>query len=283
MHKTPFSVTQPKSHDAISRLRRPNVLYKTFLSLKKRGFLPTILIIAEYPFGRLVARHKANKILRHADIEERFTEIYRSSYWNSAESVSGGGSTLSYTEKLRKGLPDLFAKFSIASIFDAPCGDFNWMRYVIEHHSIDYIGGDIVSPLILSLKERYETNNRRFIHIDLTKSQFPAADLMICRDCLFHLSYDDTQAVLENFLRSDIPYLLTSTHVNSTGLSNKDIKTGDFRLIDLFSAPYNFPQDVLYRIPDWREPGPQREMCLWSREQIGDTLKNFNHSGWRAL
>jgi hypothetical protein len=84
-----------------------------------------------------------------------------------------------------------------------------------------------------------------------------------------------TKKVLENFFESNIKYLFTSTHINSNTFLNKDILSADFRLIDLFSAPYNFPINPLYRISDWIYPEPEREMCLWSREQVGFVLKNF--------
>lgn len=260
----------------------PTLIIKTFQSLRKRGLLQTILRIIKYPFDPFIARQKENKVFSHANIEDRFTEIYKLNYWDHEESVSGSASTLFYTENLRKHLPELFNTFSIKSVFDAPCGDFNWMRYVIRDYPIGYIGGDIVLPLITSLNETYRSASIQFMHIDLTKHPFPSANLMICRDCLFHLSYEDTKAVLKNFVESNIDYLLTSTHINLNEFSNKNIKTGGFRHIDLFAEPYNFPKDVLCRIPDWREPldwrepEPKREMCLWSREQVITALKNFN-------
>ena len=267
-----------------NKAKQPNLLIKTFQSLRKRGLLRTIVRIVKYPFDPFMARQKEKRVFGHTNIEDRFTEIYKRNYWDHEESISGSASTLFYTENLRKNLPELFAKFSIKSVFDAPCGDFNWMRYVIKDYPIDYIGGDIVLPLIKSNYEMHKTSNIQFVHIDLTKDQFPSANLMICRDCLFHLSYEDTKAVLKKFVESNIYYLLTSTHINSKNFANKDIKTGSFRHIDLFSAPFNFPQNVLYRIldwrepepEDWREPEPEREMCLWSREQIISALNTFN-------
>lgn len=253
---------------------QPNLLMRTFKSFKTRGLLSTILKITRYPFNRFAVQRK--RIFYHPNIEDRFTEIYKLNYWGSEESVSGPGSTLRSTENLRKHLPELFERFSIKSIFDAPCGDFNWMRHVIKDYPINYTGGDIVLPIIISHNQKYNNDATKFVHIDLTKQKFPSADLMICRDCLFHLSYEDTKVVLQNFFRSNINYLLTTTYVKSNAFLNKDIKTGEFRHIDLFSAPYNFPINVLFRISDWLEPELEREMCLWSREQIISALKNFN-------
>ena len=113
------------------------------------------------------------------------------------------------------------------------------------------------------------------MHIDLISGKFPPADLMICRDCLFHLSYSDTRSVLENFVASGIPYLLTTSHKNDGTIVNRDIQTGSFRVMDLFAPPYNFPRETLARIDDWVAPDPEREMCLWTREQVVAILGAF--------
>jgi hypothetical protein len=241
---------------------------KTFISVKRRGLLSTLSASRKYASWVFRGRRRYKKIFRHSNIEDRFTAIFKINYWGNEESISGSGSRLHATENLRKYLPELFERFSIRSVFDAPCGDFNWMRHVIKDYPIDYTGGDIVLPLITSHDRKYRNNATRFVHIDLTKQKFPSADLMICRDCLFHLSYEDTKAALRNFIGSNINYLLTTTYAKSNTFSNKDIKTGDFRHIDLFSAPYIFPSPVLFRISDWLKPELEREMCLWSRQQI---------------
>jgi hypothetical protein len=254
----------------------PHLLIKTLKSLNQMGLQTTVVRILKYPFKRLIARKNEKRIFKHSNIEDKFTEIYKLNYWTNQESASGGGSTLASTENLRKKLPELFTKFSIQSVFDAPCGDFNWMRYVVKDYPINYIGGDIVLPLIDSNNEKFKNSTTKFIHIDLTTQPFPISTLMICRDCLFHLSYEDTKAVLKNFINSEIDYLLTTTYINLSNFSNRDIETGYFRQIDLFSPPYNFPKNVLFRISDWDEPDPEREMCLWSRRQLVTAFMNFN-------
>jgi len=246
---------------------------KIWRSLQSDGLSETIYKIAKYPW-REDWHSVEQRVLSRQTLEERFTEIYRSpNYWGSRKTVSGHGSTMLSTESLRSGLPALFVKFSIESIFDAPCGDFSWMRDVIGKSDLAYIGGDIVSPLIEALKSKYEDAKTKFVHIDLTKEEFPKADLMICRDCLFHLSFEDARKILQNFAASKISYLLTSTHIHTSEFRNVDIVAGRFRPIDLFIAPYNLPRDVLYRIEDWRAPYQPREMCLWTKDQIAASLK----------
>jgi hypothetical protein len=254
-----------------------NLISKVASSLKRHGLLNTTKKILVYPFNVYSYKIKEKKIFKHDSIEDRFTEIYKSNYWGSKESVSGSGSTLIYTENLRNKLPDLLQKYSIKSIFDAPCGDFNWMKLLLPKININYIGGDIVKDLINSHNINYKNNNTNFIHIDLIKDKFPNADLMICRDCLFHLSYEDTRLVLKNFIDSSIPYLLTTTHKNITGFRNKNISTGFYREIDLFSAPYSFDSKPIERVDDWMYPEPEREMCLWSRDQIITALNAWKN------
>lgn len=206
-------------------------------------------------------------ILKSKSTEKKFTWVYQANHWGSQESKSGQGSTLIYTENLRKILPILFNKYQVKKIFDAPCGDFNWMKKVLSGTDLKYIGADIVEILIKDNNINYSSDNIRFLRLDLTKSNFPNADLMLCRDCLFHLSFSDAKLLLENYVDSNIPYLLTSTHTQ-VGIKNYDIETGDFRLIDLYSAPYNFPSDPIEIIEDWVEPYPQRNLCLWTRDQV---------------
>ena len=85
---------------------------------------------------------------------------------------------------------------------------------------------------------------------------------MICRDCLFNLSYEDKKLVLNNFIKSNTPYLLTTTYVNELKFKNENITTGHFRMIDLFSTPYNFPKEALFKIDYWVAPEKPRAMCL---------------------
>jgi hypothetical protein len=104
--------------------------------------------------------------------------------------------------------------------------------------------------------------------MDLLAGHYPECDLMICRDLLFHLSYSDINKIIKAFLDSNIKYILTTTHLNDARFVNVDIQTGRFRYIDLFSNPFNFPCNYMFKIDDWKEPDPPRLLCLWSREAL---------------
>ena len=207
--------------------------------------------------------------------KDTFSEIFKKNKWKNTESRSGNGSTIQYTENLRKHLPLIYKKYNIETVFDAPCGDFNWMKLVTSSTNNQYIGGDIVDDIIIQNKQ-YETNKISFINFDIIKTPFPSADLWICRHSLIHLSESDIIKSLENFLKSDIKYLLTTTHKNKKGFVNNDIITGGFRLLDLFKEPYNFPLTPLERIDDWIPPDPENEMLLFNREQIAQVVERYN-------
>ena len=195
--------------------------------------------------------------------------------WNSGESRSGSGSELAYTENLIKFLPEVFKKFNIKTIIDAPCGDFNWMKHVPMEKSVHYIGIDIVPALIISNQTKYNSSQYQFLSGDITSDPLPKADLLFCRDCLFHLNYNDIYRVFKNFVESDNKWILTTTHINTSNFTNTDIRTGSFRNIDLFSFPFSLPKDVHYRIEDFVAPAQPREMCLWDKEQIRAKLVNM--------
>jgi SAM-dependent methyltransferase len=207
---------------------------------------------------------------------ERFTEIYKKNSWRNLESRSGPSSTLARTEQIRKQLPSLLIKHSINSMLDAPCGDLNWMSTLLQQGIVKtYVGADIVDDIVLQNKKKYVgLANSKFLVLDITKDNLPSSDLLLCRDCLFHFSYADLRRFLTNFAESEIPFLLTTTHYNLTGFINKDITTGGWRWFDLFQKPLFFPPPV-DRISD----GPDRELCLFTKQQIKDLLLKWKIDG----
>lgn len=241
----------------MAKIEKP---FKQVRSLFRRDLLSRIKF-------RLMRFYHEKIVFKFASKETVFTSIWHNNYWGDTESLSGPGSSLIYTKTIREELPNIFDAFAIKSVFDAPCGDFNWMKLVLKESNINYIGADIVKGII-EKNILYETDLISFVVHDITKDKFPKTDLWICRDILFHLSYIDILSALVLFIESDTPFLLTSTHINLSHFKNKNIRTGDFRMIDLFGSPFNFPLNVLHRFDDYIEPQPPRIMCLFSREQI---------------
>jgi SAM-dependent methyltransferase len=197
-------------------------------------------IRAAFPAGVLMYRRLRGALqIRRAGMGGIFSDIYRNNLWGDPESVSGRGSTLARTEAIRHALPALLASVGARSLLDAPCGDFNWMRYV-ELGGVEYTGADVVPEMIEGHRRRYGGPGRTFVVADVTRDSLPRADVILCRDCFIHLSFRDINAALANFRRSGSRFLLATTHFNVA--ENEDISTGGWRSVNLQSPPFNFPQ-----------------------------------------
>lgn len=203
-----------------------------------------------------------------------FTSIWRHNYWLEDESRSGPGSTMAQTETLRAALPGLLSDHGIASLLDAPCGDMRWMCYLLPQLSVRYIGADIVPGLIEENRNRYSSNGWRFELLDVTVDDLPTVDLWMCRALFFHLSNRDVLLALENFARSDIPWLLMTNCVSDGSHPNTDIHTGNFRILDLLQPPFQLPEPRL-EIPDCIPPSPAMTMALWHRDDIRSSLPHI--------
>ena len=207
---------------------------------------------------RYLISGRVRRRMRYADMqgvegaEDRFTWIYESKLWRGSESRSGAGSSLEATRTIRERLPRLIERHGVEHLLDAPCGDFHWMQEVVrELPELRYTGGDIVERLIGENRRRFGSERVRFARLDITRDALPAADLMLVRDCLFHLSYADVSRFLANLARSEIALLLTTTNVIAgQDIENLDIESGDFRPIDIFAEPFGFPPSALEDFDD---------------------------------
>lgn len=184
--------------------------------------------------------------------EDIFSKYFHENSWRSSESFSGDGSTLEVTRKLANELPILIGKYEITTILDIPCGDFNWMKYVLSQSSIDrYIGGDIVERLTDCNSKKYEDKNISFQHLDIINDKLPKVNLVIVRDCFIHLSLQQISKSLANIKRSGSKYILLT---QSPGCKeNIDISPGHGALRNFFIPPFGFPPplDMIYEGTFW--------------------------------
>jgi hypothetical protein len=174
---------------------------------------------------------------RNMSVEEIFTDVFHQNLWKSRESASGKGSELEQTGRFAVELPALLRELRVATLLDIPCGDFHWMR-TVDLEGVRYTGADIVGELI-ERNQRYAKAGVRFQQLDLLGDRLPQVDLVLCRDCLVHFSFDHVRQALRNLRASGSTYLLTTTfpHV----VNNHDIRTGDWRALNLEAAPLHFP------------------------------------------
>ena len=116
---------------------------------------------------------------------------------------------------------------------------------------------------------RYGRPNREFRTIDLCNDPLPKADLLFCRDCFIHLSDDMIALAIENIVRSDIKYLLTTTYPEG---ENRTIHNGDWFTVNLCAAPYIFPPPIR-ALEDWVPPFDRHQLALWEIDSLRRTYR----------
>ena len=171
----------------------------------------------------------------------KFENIFKNNSWGGRSSISGRGSDPDQTGHIVREIPVLLKEMGISTMLDIPCGDFNWMQK-IDLGGIKYIGADIVKEIIENNKNKYEKGNVSFQCLDLTEDTLPQVDLILIRDCLVHMSYEDIFKSLNNVLNSGSRYLLTTSFTDRQ--DNKNIVTGEWRPLNLQIAPFFFPKPI---------------------------------------
>lgn len=172
---------------------------------------------------------------------DAFRHALTTNHWAGPESPSGPGASLEQTSAVRKALPGLLRRLGVQTFLDLPCGDCSWMS-TVDLGATRYIGGDLLPELIADNARRLASARREFVVLDLLSSTLPAAELVLCRDCLVHLAFADIARATDNLRASGITWLLTTTFPDQA--TNEDIRTGDWRPINLERPPFNWPAPI---------------------------------------
>ena len=237
-------------------------LYRRKCLAAMAGEIPWCASGGPWPFVR-PANDEATERTPTNQAEETFAAIYRTSHWGNGESKSGAGSSLTATEQVRKALPGIVERYGIKSMLDIPCGDFHWMRKV-DLPGVRYIGGDIVGELIQLLAEQYQTETRTFQQLDIMSSDLPRSDLVVCRDCLGHLSFVDARRALDNVIRSGSKYFLATTFTGRH--DNRTIRTGEWYPYNLQDEPFCLPEPIEIvneNCQEWHPHFADKSIGLW--------------------
>ncbi len=260
------------------------ILKRYYKFYKSNGLIKSIFKIISSPlriiYKQLYKKNK-KKIFSKNSQKERFELIYKTNFWSSKESVSGLGSEYKNTINIRKEIITLIKRYNVESILDAPCGDFNWIKSILNKN-LNYIGGDIVKNLIDINNNNYKNENINFIPLDITMDKLPKVDLMICRDCLIHLSFKNIGLFFKNFINSDIKYLLLTSYKlkdYKKKIINIDITDGEFREIDLSEHPFYLSKPI-FKILDKDEQGKTSGyncyLNMYTKKQIQDLFNEKN-------
>lgn len=180
-----------------------------------------------------------------------FNRVADSSMWSSAASgtISGLGSLVSTTSAVRRCLDQWIAKYDIRSVLDVPCGDANWQGLIPALRRVEYIGGDIALASLRRARERPRNSNFSFVFTDVVS--FPvlrAYDLVIFRDVLGHLPYDEAMTALRNFKNSGSKYIMLgyATDRDDNVLNNTEGRVDQsgvrYGFEDVRTQPFNFAE-----------------------------------------
>ena len=226
---------------------------------------PTVLAQRNYQKAR--SEMRAREPLR-----DKFAYIFETNLWGAEQSLSGLGSSVDATRDVRAALEQVCREYEIKTLLDLPCGDVSWIHQA-KLPIREYIGGDIVPEIIEGNRARTDLQGLqytvRFEVIDLTRDPLPKADLILCRDCLVHLSFANIRMAFNNIATSGVTYFLTTTFPDHH--KNEDVEDGDWRLLNLELPPFSLPKPLaIFNEGCEEENGAfaDKSLGLWSIESV---------------
>ena len=170
-------------------------------------------------------------------LTETFNRIYTEGTWGkdvAGKGTSGSGSTLEITGEYRAYVEAFIKKHGVKSVVDAGCGDWSFSS-AIDWGDASYLGIDIASDVIAAVRNKHEKGRIKFQVGDIT-DELPAADLLISKDVLQHLSNELVHKFISNNLRKGKYKWVILT--NDRGSENREIASGGYRAIDLAAPPF---------------------------------------------
>ena len=178
-----------------------------------------------------------NAVHNQQQLTDTFNRIYAEGTWGkdvAGKGTSGAGSTLEITREYRVYVEDFMKKHSVKSVVDAGCGDWSFSS-AIDWGDASYLGVDIATDVIAAVRDKHEKDKIKFQVGDIT-DELPAADLLISKDVLQHLSNALVHKFIRNNLRTGKYKWVILT--NDRGSENRDVESGGYRAIDLAAPPF---------------------------------------------
>ena len=103
------------------------------------------------------------------------------------------------------------------------------------------------------------------------RDPLPRSDLILCRDCLVHLSFQNIARAVARFRASGAEFLLVTTFPEWE--DNRDCEDGDWRALNMTKPPFHWPP--LHELIDERcEEGDggwrDKSLGLWRLDELPD-------------
>jgi SAM-dependent methyltransferase len=146
----------------------------------------------------MVARRE--RYLGRLPLHEAFDKVYERGLWKQGKSLSGVGSEGFLAERYITLVRDYAVKYDLRTVLDAGCGDFSVGSQLAANFE-RYTAVDVSGHIIEINKRRYsgpKWENVTFSTADLTATPFPAADLVLIRQVMQHLTNLQIEKILAN-------------------------------------------------------------------------------------
>lgn len=191
------------------------------------------------------------------DLTHVFESIYETCEWGKnelLEGTSGSGSEFKNVQPYFNFLQTFLKENKIQSVVDAGCGDWQFSQF-INWSGINYQGFDASKTVIKKNQEKFASKTITFVHGNFLERDLPKADLLILKDVLQHLSSKNIKKAISQF--KNYKYVIVVNDVDPINLSapNIEIKDGQYRPLDITSAPYNVKAEkvLTYKVPHSHE------------------------------
>ena len=218
----------------------------------------------------------SNTVEMFADHNQNvFDGIYSGGGWGEQGGGSGHGSEPEATRFTTDVLVEFIHRHKIRIVIDAGCGACKWTHSLLDKltqydKQYKYIGVDVSSIAVERCRENLHSRypeNVMVYHGDIADFAFPAADMLMCRDALQHMSYDIIRAVLRNFARSDVHYFVLGSYLDQN--DNRDIKTGEYFAINLTLPPFSMSEPLETFSEKTKYPNdPIKQFVVYTKSQL---------------
>lgn len=204
-------------------------------------------------------RHWEQRQNRNKTTEEVFTAIYKKNKWGGSrrEFCSGPGTD---NEQIVSAYISMVSEKAYSENFlgltfvDLGCGDFRVSKQLLPLCS-DYIGVDIVKPLIHRNQEKYGNVLTKFMHLDIVEDELPEGDVCFVRQVLQHLSNRQIFAVLQKlkmykwiFITEHYPTDNDAIKPNMDIVHGRDVRVYDNSGVYLSEPPFELPVQELREV-----------------------------------
>lgn len=145
---------------------------------------------------------------------------------------------------------------------DLGCGDFTVGSKLLPFCS-NYIGVDIVEPLIKYNKETHGNATTSFLHLDIINDELPNGDVCFVRQVLQHLSNSQILAILKKvekyrwvFITEHYPAKHIEVKPNIDKVHRADIRLYLNSGVYLSEPPFSLPREdlrMVLEVPDCGE------------------------------